>query len=113
MFASLATLIIAAGVVAFLATILGLYKLMNAYRLKAKQAGYSTLGSYMRAAPKTDGEKKDAVDLMLRGLVLCVVGLVFPPLILVGIFPLFYGGRKMAYSSMGLGLMEDMDQSEL
>ena len=43
----------------------------------------------------------------LKGLALCVLGLLFPPFILAGLFPLFYGGRKMAWSSMGLGLVDD------
>jgi hypothetical protein len=29
------------------------------------------------------------------------------PFVLAGLIPLFYGGRKMAYSSMGLGLVDD------
>jgi hypothetical protein len=33
-----------------------------------------------------------------------------PPLVLVGLVPLFYGGRKMAYAMMGLGLVDDPDQ---
>jgi len=31
------------------------------------------------------------------------------PLILVGIFPLYYGTRKVVYASMGLGLVDDAD----
>ena len=54
-------------------------------------------------------EKQDAVDLALKGLVVCVLGLLFPPLLLVGVFPLFFGIRKLAYSSMGLGLLDDSD----
>jgi hypothetical protein len=30
-----------------------------------------------------------------------------PPLLLVGLFPLFYGVRKIIYASMGLGLLDD------
>jgi len=76
---------------------------------KAKKWGYATLGDYLRAPPQTDQEKQEAVDLALKGLVICVLGFLFPPLLLIGVFPLFFGVRKMAYSSMGLGLLDDAD----
>ena len=41
---------------------------------------------------------------------MCLLGLVFPPLLLIGIFPLFYGTRKVAWASMGLGLVDDAAQ---
>jgi hypothetical protein len=61
--------------------------------------------------PRSDAEKQDAADLALKGLVLCVLGLLFSPLVVVGVIPLFYGGRKLVYASMGLGLVDDGDQS--
>jgi hypothetical protein len=36
-----------------------------------------------------------------------MLGLIFAPLVLVGLVPLFYGGRKLVYASMGLGLVDD------
>ena len=78
---------------------------------RAKRFGYPTTGAYLRAAPRSDDEKRDAADLALRGLVLCLVGLLFPPFVLVGLIPLFYGGRKLVYASMGLGLVDDPDES--
>ena len=78
---------------------------------RAKRFGYPTTGAYLRSAPRSDGEKRDAADLALRGLVLCLVGLLFPPFVLVGLIPLFYGGRKLVYASMGLGLVDDPDES--
>jgi hypothetical protein len=48
----------------------------------------------------------------MRGLVCCVLGLMLPPFVLVGLVPLFYGGRKLVYASMGLGLVDDADQSK-
>jgi hypothetical protein len=39
--------------------------------------------------------------------VLCLLGLIFPPLLLVGLFPFFYGARKLVYASLGLGLVDD------
>jgi hypothetical protein len=76
---------------------------------RARRFGYPSTGDYLRAAPATDVEKRDAADLALRGLVLCVLGVLLPPFILVGLFPLFYGGRKLMYASMGLGLVDDAD----
>ena len=69
--------------------------------------GYGSLGEYLRAVPVSDEEKRDAVDLSLKGLVLCLLGFVFAPLILIGLAPLFYGARKVAYASLGLGLLDD------
>ncbi len=79
-------------------------------RHKATRAGYESFGAYMRAVPRSDREKQDAVDLTLQGLVVCFLGLLFPPLLLIGLFPLFYGARKLVYVSMGLGLVDDADQ---
>ena len=66
--------------------------------------------AYLRATPRSDEERRDAADLALKGLVLCMLGLLFPPFVLVGLIPLFYGGRKLVYASMGLGLVDDGDQ---
>jgi len=76
---------------------------------KAKSWGYETMGDYLRAPPGTDEEKRDAVDLTMKGVVICVLGFLIPPLLLIGVFPLFFGARKMAYSFMGLGLIDDTD----
>lgn len=77
---------------------------------KAREAGYPSLTVYLRAAPQTDREKRDAADLALKGVVLCLLGLLFPPLLLFGLIPFFYGARKVLYASMGLGLADDPDQ---
>lgn len=81
-------------------------------RRRAKSFGYPSARAYLRAAPRSDPEKRDAVDLALKGLASCVLGLLFPPFVLVGLLPLFYGGRKVVYASMGLGLVDDGDQAE-
>jgi hypothetical protein len=78
---------------------------------RAKRFGYPSMRAYLRAAPRSDPEKRDAADLALKGLVVCMLGLIFPPFILFGLFPLFYGARKLAYASMGLGLVDDADQT--
>jgi hypothetical protein len=77
---------------------------------RARRFGYESTGAYLRAAPRSDPEKRDAADLVLKGLVFCVMGMFFSPFVLVGVLPLFYGGRKLAYASMGLGLVDDADQ---
>jgi hypothetical protein len=82
----------------------------SSFRRRAKRFGYASTRAYLRAAPRSDVEKRDAVDLALKGLASCLLGLLFPPLVLIGLVPLFYGGRKVVYASMGLGLIDDADQ---
>lgn len=79
---------------------------------RARRFGYRSTRAYLRAAPRSDAEKADAADLALKGLVFCVLGMIFPPLIIVGLVPLFYGGRKLVYAQMGLGLVDDADSPE-
>ena len=74
---------------------------------RARQFGYASRGDYLRAVPKSDGERRDAADLALKGLVICLLGLFFAPIALAGVVPLFYGGRKVIYASLGLGLVDD------
>lgn len=81
-------------------------------RPRAKRFGYASTAAYLRAAPRSDAEKRDAADLALRGVVFCILGLLFPPFVFVGLIPLFYGGRKLVYASMGLGLVDDADQPD-
>jgi hypothetical protein len=81
-------------------------------RSRASRFGYPSTGAYLRSAPRSDAEKQDAADLALRGLVFCLLGLIFSPFVLIGLIPLFYGGRKLVYASMGLGLVDDPDQPE-
>lgn len=101
-FGGLAALLVGAGVAVFL--------LWDRQVRRASEGGYPSLAAYLRAAPRTDAEKRDAADLALKGLVLCMLGLLFPPLMLFGLFPFFYGARKVVFASMGLGLADDSDQ---
>jgi hypothetical protein len=82
-------------------------RLLRGQKKLAREAGFPSLSAYLRAAPQTDQEKQAAVDLALKGVVICLLGLIVPPLLLVGLFPLFYGVRKIIYASMGLGLLDD------
>jgi hypothetical protein len=79
-------------------------------RRRPKRFGYSSMGAYLRSAPRSDEERRDSVTLALTGLVFCFLGVLLPPLVLVGVVPLFYGGRKVVYASLGLGLVDDADQ---
>ena len=81
--------------------------LLRSQRRMARSLGYPSLSAYLRAAPQTDEEKRAAVDLALKGMVICLLGLLMPPVLLIGLFPMFYGVRKIAYASMGLGLVDD------
>jgi hypothetical protein len=81
-------------------------------RRRARRFGYGSTRAYLRAAPRSDAEKRDAVDLALMGLIFCMLGLLFRPFVLIGLIPLFYGGRKVVYASMGLGLIDDADQAD-
>lgn len=93
-------------VVALIAVVM----LLRSQKRVANRLGYPSLSSYLRAAPQTDEEKRAAVDLALKGLVVCLLGLLMPPVLLIGLFPMFYGVRKIAYASMGLGLVNDARQ---
>ena len=80
-------------------------------RRRIARFGYTSRWEYLRAAPRSDEEKKDAADLAMRGLVLCVLGVFFSPFVFIGLLPLFYGARKLAYALLGLGLLDDEGES--
>jgi hypothetical protein len=96
-----------------LALVLGLlvWSLLAVWRTqrKAERAGYRGISEYMRAAPRTDAEKKDAVNMAMKGVALCLLGIVFAPFALLGVVPLYYGGRKITLSLLGLDLPADAD----
>lgn len=104
------TLILAVTLGILFAAALTLYFLFGAQRRLARRLGYQSLGAYLRAAPRTDEEKKYAADLALKGLVICFFCVFFGPFLLVGLVPFFYGARKVVYALMGLGLVDDADQ---
>ena len=72
------------------------------YGNRAFRFGYGSRGEYLKAVPRSDDEKRDAVDQACKGLVTCLLALMFPPLLLIGLFPLFYGTRKTIYACMRL-----------
>jgi hypothetical protein len=73
---------------------------------RARANDYDTLFAYLRGVPSTDTQKLDAIDLALKGGVIVVLGVLFPPLIFVGLVPLYYGLRKISMTLMGLGLTD-------
>jgi hypothetical protein len=79
-------------------------------RRNASASGFDSVRAYLRATPHTDREKREAVDLALVGLVLLALGFLIPPLLLFGLVPLFYGLRKIAFASMGLGWVDDPEE---
>jgi hypothetical protein len=80
--------------------------------VRARRFGYGSLRAYLRAPPRSDAEMRDAADLALKGVVFCALGVLFAPFVLVGLWPLFYGGRKLMYASMGLGLLDDQHEPD-
>ena len=80
-------------------------------RRNAVAAGYPGVGEYLRAVPRNDEEKRQAVDLALKGVILCGLGLFFPPMILVGVVPFYYGSRKLILVWLGLDILAEIDSS--
>jgi hypothetical protein len=85
------------------------FLLFRSLRRRAREQGHSSLRAYLRAAPRSDEEKRDAADLALKGLILCLLGMIFAPAMLFGLVPFFYGARKVVYASMGLGYADSDD----
>ena len=81
-------------------------------RRNATAAGYPGVGAYLRAVPRNDEEKRQAVDLALKGVVLCALGLFFPPMILVGVVPFYYGSRKLVLVWLGLDILAEIEDGD-
>ena len=77
-------------------------------RRRGRSVGYDELSVYLRSVPDTEEQKLDALDLALKGAVLIVLGVIFPPLIIVGLVPLYFGLRKVTMTLMGLGLPDGL-----
>ena len=72
------------------------------WRRNVRTRGYPGLLAYLRELPQTQEEKMDAIELTLKGVVICALGLLIPPLVLVGLVPLYYGARKLASVTLGI-----------
>jgi len=95
-------------VVFVIVVLLGLFLLpILFWRGRLRKRGYPGIEAYLRELPQTDQEKFDAVELTLKGAVFCLLGLLFPPMILIGVVALYYGGRKLAAMKLGITGAED------
>jgi hypothetical protein len=95
-------LAVASGVL-FFSVVAGLFVLpILIWRNRVRREGYPGLRAYLRELPQTEEEKLDAVELALKGVVLCVLGILFPPLMVIGLVPLYYGLRKLASLKLGI-----------
>jgi hypothetical protein len=72
------------------------------WRRRVMQRGYPGLLVYLRELPRTDEEKLDALELALKGAGLCILGILFPPFIVIGLVPLYYGCRKLGALRLGV-----------
>ncbi|MEX2092001.1 MAG: hypothetical protein WD971_04955 [Pirellulales bacterium] len=91
-----------------LASFLGVLVLLSLtikrrFQARASKFGYSGILVYFRADPRGDAEKRDAIDLSMQGVVLCLLGILFFPLMLIGVFPLYYGMRKLILVALSIG----------
>ena len=71
-------------------------------RRRARRMGYPRLLIYLRATPRDGAEKRDAVDLFAMGLALTILGIIFHPLVIIGLVPLYYGCRKIGDVILGV-----------
>ena len=72
------------------------------WRRSVRRRGYPGLMAYLRELPMTDEEKLDAVDLTLKGEASASSACSFPPLVLFGLLPLYFGARKLASVTLGI-----------
>ncbi len=84
------------------------------WRGRIRRRGYPGLGVYLRELPGTDAERLEAVELSLQGAMLCLLGLLFPPILIIGLVPLYFGLRKLAAVRLGIkSLGEDQAAERL
>lgn len=79
-----------------------LLMLFFGWRRRAAAYEYVSVWAYLRAIPRNDEERRDAIDMVLKGLVWCLLAILFKPLVLAGVFATFYGARKVLCSLMGI-----------
>jgi hypothetical protein len=82
------------------------------WRGRLRRQGYPGLRAYLRELPGTDPERLDAVELTLKGAMLCLLGLLFPPILIIGLVPLYYGLRKLAAVRLGITSREKSQATE-
>lgn len=109
---TIATLVLMALLVTFVTGAAIMIFVVKRLRQNAVAAGYPGVHAYLRAVPRNDEEKRQAVDLALKGVILCGLGLFFPPMILVGVVPFYYGSRKLILVWLGLDILAEMDDGD-
>jgi hypothetical protein len=72
------------------------------WRGRVRRRGYPGLMAYLRELPQTEEQRLDAVELTLKGAAICMLGLLFPPIVVYGLVPLYYGARKLAAIRLGI-----------
>ena len=82
------------------------------WRGRIRRQGYPSLRAYLREMPRTDEEKLDAVELTLKGSMLCLLDMLFPPIIIIGLVPLYFGLRKLAAVRLGIKSLEEDQATE-
>lgn len=90
------------------ATIVALVLLLT-WRRRLTRRGYRGAFDYLRSLPQTDSQKRDALDLLMRGIVMCPIGIIVWPLLVVGVFSVYYGVRKLCMVWMGLEILDEPD----
>jgi hypothetical protein len=99
--------IIVTAAVAIIAAILICQLIINVWHTylrswtKRSAAKLQRILADLRSLPHTDEESFQALELMLQGIVLCVLGQIFPILSLFGVVPLYYGARKLGWVLLG------------
>jgi hypothetical protein len=104
-------LIIGGGFLLFAAWIAVFLVPVLIWRNSVRRRGYPGLRAYLREFPQTEEEKLDAVELTLKGVAICALGLLIPPLVLIGLVPLYYGARKLACVTLGITGAGDTGQN--
>ena len=82
------------------------------WRGRIRRQGYPGLQAYLRELPRTDEERLDAVEMTLKGAMLCLLGLLFPPILIIGVVPLYFGLRKLAAMRLGIKSLEKNQATE-
>jgi hypothetical protein len=94
--------------IAFILVVFGIILVsFRIWQKRARERGYPGLLAYLKDLPQTDEAKLDAVELTMKGLIICILGLLFPPLVLIGAVPLYYGGRKIAATILGIDTVDE------
>jgi hypothetical protein len=106
-----ATLVLSVGVL--LALFVGMPLLvLHVWRTRVQRRGYPGLKAYLLEVPQTEQQKLDAIELTLKGSVICILAVIFPVLVVIGLVPLYYGARKMAAIALAVRAVDGTTPGE-